>query len=172
MNDAYDTDRVDNPDDDDANPAGVAVPLGPAQTMAQDLPVLQAETEAPPASGPALAGSGQALSTVGSGMLFTGTVLHPGLFTLAGELKGSIEVGDGQVTITESGRLEGDAHARTIAVFGHSHGTLDAAGGRVSLHDTAVVSGKVRYAHLQVNGADLNAQLERALDGGTGGTSN
>lgn len=171
MNDSYDPDHDVDADD---GAAGVAVPLGPAQPMAQDLPVLQAEAVAvpPPAAGPAMAAAGQALSTVGAGMLFTGTVLHPGLFTLAGELKGSIEVGDGQVTITESGRLEGDAHARTIAVFGHSHGTLDAAGGRVSLHDTAVVSGKVRYAHLQVNGADLNAQLERALDAGTGGTSN
>lgn len=166
MSDSYD-------DLDDHDAAGVAVPLGPSQPVAQDLPVLQAEALPLPAvTSPVTAPSGaQTLSTVGQGMLFTGTAVHPGLFTLAGELKGSIDVGDGQVTITESGRLEGDAHARTIAVFGHSHGTLDAAGGRVSLHDTAVVSGKVRYAHLQVNGADLNAQLERALDAGTGSTS-
>ena len=32
---------------------------------------------------------------------------------------------------------------------------------RVSLHASASVSGRIRYTHLQVNGADLNAQLER-----------
>lgn len=161
MNDHLDDDDLDRfePEDD---AAGVAVPMGPAQPLAQALPVLEPAVQAVPA--PVQAPAAVAHSTVGQGMSFVGTVVHPGLFTLAGELKGSVEVGTGQVTITESGRLEGDAHARTIAVFGQCQGTLDAAGGRVSLHETAVVSGKVRYAHLQVNGADLNAQLERALD--------
>jgi len=44
-----------------------------------------------------------------------------------------------------------------------------AAGGRVSLHDTASVSGRIRYTHLQVNGADLNAQLERVRPEGDAG---
>ena len=35
--------------------------------------------------------------------------------------------------------------------------------GEVSLHDTASVHGLVRYGRIQVNGADLNATLERAV---------
>jgi hypothetical protein len=38
---------------------------------------------------------------------------------------------------------------------------LDSGQGEVSLHDSASVHGLVRYGRIQVNGADLNATLER-----------
>jgi hypothetical protein len=38
---------------------------------------------------------------------------------------------------------------------------LDSGEGEVALHDTASVHGLVRYGRIQVNGADLNATLER-----------
>jgi hypothetical protein len=47
--------------------------------------------------------------------------------------------------------------------MGHTEGILDAGQGEVSLHDTADVHGVVRYGRIQVNGANLNATLERAV---------
>jgi cytoskeletal protein CcmA (bactofilin family) len=103
-------------------------------------------------------------STIGAGLSFTGTALLDGAITVAGEVRGDLQsrnVESGLVTITETGLVVGDIRARNISVLGKTQGTLDAPGGKVSLHDTASVSGRIRYAHLQVNGADLNAQLER-----------
>ena len=104
------------------------------------------------------------VSTLGPGLSFTGNARIDGSLTIAGEVQGNIELqggGSGHVTITQSGTVVGDIRARNISVLGQTVGTLDASGGRVSLHDTASVSGRIRYTHLQVNGADLNAQLER-----------
>jgi cytoskeletal protein CcmA (bactofilin family) len=75
---------------------------------------------------------------------------------------------DGRVTITETGTLVGDVRSRHISVLGQTAGMLDAAGGKVLLHASSSVSGKIRYSHLQVNGADLNAQLERVRPDGEG----
>jgi cytoskeletal protein CcmA (bactofilin family) len=46
-------------------------------------------------------------------------------------------------------------------VMGTCNGIIDASGGSVDLHAKSVVSGHIRYGQLQVNGADLNATLER-----------
>jgi len=54
-----------------------------------------------------------------------------------------------------------DITAQKISVMGRTEGILDAGQGEVALHDTASVHGRVRYGRIQVNGADLNATLER-----------
>ena len=112
------------------------------------------------------------MSTLAKGLSFIGNAAVDGSLTVAGEVQGNIQVlehSSGQVTITETGTVVGDIVARSISVLGQTVGTLDAAGGRVSLHDTASVSGRIRYTHLQVNGADLNAQLERVRPEGDAG---
>lgn len=104
------------------------------------------------------------LTTLCDGMSFTGDADVDGSFLLSGEFQGNVRIAehcDGQVTIDETGVLVGDVRSRHIAVLGQSTGLLDAGGGDVLLHASSVVSGKIRYTHLQVNGADLNAQLER-----------
>jgi cytoskeletal protein CcmA (bactofilin family) len=63
--------------------------------------------------------------------------------------------------VTESGRVKGDISADKISVMGQTDGLLDAGSGQVTLHDVSVVKGHVRYGRIQVNGADLNATLER-----------
>jgi len=107
---------------------------------------------------------GSRLSTIAQGMSFTGRAAVAGSVTVAGEVQGDLDLGSadaGHVTVTETGTVVGDIRARNISVLGQTVGTLDASYGKVSLHSTASVSGHIRYTHLQVNGADLNAQLER-----------
>ncbi|MDZ4122772.1 MAG: polymer-forming cytoskeletal protein, partial [Hydrogenophaga sp.] len=65
------------------------------------------------------------------------------------------------VVVTATGRVQGDITAQKISIMGHTDGVLDSGQGEVSLHDTASVRGLVRYGRIQVNGADLNATLER-----------
>jgi cytoskeletal protein CcmA (bactofilin family) len=104
------------------------------------------------------------LSTLAEGLAFAGNAALTGSITVAGEFQGNIrvdEASDGHVVVTETGVVVGDVRSRDISVRGQTDGTLDAAGGKVTLHSTSSVAGKIRYTHLQVDGADLNAQLER-----------
>lgn len=138
------------------------VTLGQNMPQVQGLPVLSPVTQ--PAPSPA--GSGQAArhSTLAQGLSFTGSAVVEGSLTVAGEVTGQLHLpapAHGHVTVTETGSVDGDIRARNISVLGITNGLLDAGGGKVTLHGTASVSGRIRYTHLQVNGADLNAQLER-----------
>jgi cytoskeletal protein CcmA (bactofilin family) len=131
----------------------------------------------PPAHGdvPALMqpeprGAGAANATLGpstivaQGMHFTGHILLSGPCSVGGEIEGHLmqsEGADVAVVIAPTGVVKGDITARRISVLGQTEGLLDAGAGEVSLHDGARVQGRVRYGRIQVNGADLNATLER-----------
>jgi cytoskeletal protein CcmA (bactofilin family) len=150
------------PQDSDASEPDLApeVPMGQSMPELKQVPTLQPTLQALTVP----AGSGGRHSTIADGLSFTGSANISGSLTVAGEVQGDVRVAateEGHVTITETGTVVGDITARNISVLGQTEGLLDAAGGRVSLHSTASVSGRIRYTHLQVNGADLNAQLER-----------
>lgn len=152
-------------------PQQQAVSLPPGASLASVATTMPAFPPAP-ASAEEPAAVAQ-VSTLGLGLAFTGNALISGSLNVAGEFQGNIELlGIGHVTVAESGMVVGDIKARHIAVLGQTAGTLDAAGGRVSLHESASVSGRIRYTHLQVNGADLNAQLERVRPEGDDASSN
>jgi cytoskeletal protein CcmA (bactofilin family) len=143
---------------DDAAPR---VPMGQPMPDVDRVPTLLPQLQVVPMPGSEPVARH---STLALGLSFVGTAQIDGSLTVAGEVQGDLQViesSGGQVTVTETGTVVGDIRARSISVLGQTVGTLDAAGGRVSLHDTASVSGRIRYTHLQVNGADLNAQLER-----------
>ena len=149
------------PSDDNNLPAAEVPAFALGQTMpdVDRVPTLQPAMQALPA-----ADAAQRHSTLASGLSFTGMARIVGSITVAGEVQGDLRLErspDGHVTITETGTVVGDISAPNIAVMGQAVGLLDASGGRVTLHESASVSGRIRYTHLQVNGADLNAQLER-----------
>lgn len=127
------------------------------------LPLLQPETQAQPLLDAQEAGA--ARSMVAEGMRFVGNAELRGPCSIGGHIEGNIKQAPNvqvAVVVTESGRVKGDITAHKISVMGHTDGILDSGQGEVSLHDTASVHGLVRYGRIQVNGADLNATLERA----------
>jgi cytoskeletal protein CcmA (bactofilin family) len=150
----------------DEAPPPPEVALGQAMPDVDRLPTLQPAMQAVPDLD-AVARH----STLASGLAFTGSARIAGSVTVAGEVQGDLLLQgtpDGHVTVTETGTVVGDITAPNISVLGQTVGVLDASGGRVTLHETASVSGRIRYTHLQVNGADLNAQLERVRPDGEG----
>ncbi|MEY4980557.1 MAG: hypothetical protein RLZZ352_2827 [Pseudomonadota bacterium] len=129
---------------------GSAMPHTPTQT----LPVLQSAPSATPAR-----------SMIAEGMHFVGHAVLRGPCTVAGTVEGNLSAAPDvslSVVVTATGRVLGDITAQKISVMGTTEGILDAGTGEVALHDTASVRGLVRYGRIQVNGADLNATLERA----------
>lgn len=131
-------------------------------TKAAHMPLLQARSgsEAPielPEGSPLR-------SMIAEGMHFVGNAQLCGPCSVAGQVEGNLTQAAGAVVavvVTETGRVKGDITARKISVMGHTDGILDSGEGEVALHDTASVHGLVRYGRIQVNGADLNATLER-----------
>ena len=103
-------------------------------------------------------------SMLAEGMHFVGNAQLRGPCSVAGQVEGNLTQAVGAVVavvVTETGRVKGDITAQKISVMGHTDGILDSGEGEVALHDTASVHGLVRYGRIQVNGADLNATLER-----------
>jgi cytoskeletal protein CcmA (bactofilin family) len=104
------------------------------------------------------------LCMIEEGVTFTGNAALQGTCTIAGQLIGNLKEQTGatsQIVITETGSVKGDIFSHKVSVMGTCSGTIDASGGSVDLHAKSVVSGHIRYGQLQVNGADLNATLER-----------
>ena len=104
------------------------------------------------------------LCMIEEGVTFTGNAALQGTCTIAGQLIGNLKEQAGatsQIVITETGSVKGDIFSHKVSVMGICNGTIDASGGSVDLHAKSVVSGHIRYGQLQVNGADLNATLER-----------
>ncbi len=103
-------------------------------------------------------------TTIAEGLSFTGVATLSGACSIGGTIEGNLSQAPGtqvSIVITETGRVKGDITAHKISVMGQTDGVLDAGTGEVSLHDNAHVQGKVRYGRIVVNGADLNATLER-----------
>lgn len=138
--------------------------------MGRALP--PAQTERLPLLNPAQQGiDGEALPQAGSaiaqGMSFAGQAQLAGPCSIAGEFEGRLSQAAGAeiaVVVTETGIVKGDITAQRISVRGWTEGLLDAGTGEVTLHDGAQVQGRVRYGRIQVNGADLNATLERVVN--------
>lgn len=104
------------------------------------------------------------LCLIEEGLTFTGNVTLQGPCTIAGDIMGNLREqpnATSQIVITETGSVDGDISSNKVSVMGRYKGTIDASGGSVDLHAKSVVSGHIRYGQLQVNGADLNATLER-----------
>jgi cytoskeletal protein CcmA (bactofilin family) len=131
-------------------------------TQAAHMPLLQAGSGS---EAPVELPEGSPLrSMVAEGMHFVGNAQLCGPCSVAGQVEGNLTQAPGAVVavvVTETGRVKGDITARKISVMGHTDGILDSGEGEVALHDTASVHGLVRYGRIQVNGADLNATLER-----------
>ncbi|HVZ44644.1 MAG TPA: polymer-forming cytoskeletal protein, partial [Ramlibacter sp.] len=99
-------------------------------------------------------------SEIAEGLGFAGNALVSGVCTVKGRFEGNLERAPGaktSVVVTETGFVKGDICADQISIMGRTEGLLDATGGSVTLHESANVSGHVRYFRIQVNGSDLNA---------------
>ncbi|MBL8371881.1 MAG: polymer-forming cytoskeletal protein [Burkholderiaceae bacterium] len=167
----YPADGSSEPFGADATPTeGLAVDLGSAMpsAVASRLPMLSPQTQ-----GVATESSDDSgrHSRIAAGIAFKGNATLQGPMSISGRFEGNIAQATGcqvSVVIAEEGEVRGDIRADKVSVMGLVDGLIDAGAGQVSLHDGSSVSGHVRYGRIQVNGADLNATLERVGGPSTG----
>ncbi len=149
-----------------APPSSLEVNVGNAMPWSQGtgMPVLRPQAQAATLDTEELPENSHTVSRVAEGIRFAGNAVLRGPCSIAGFVEGNLtQAADAQasVVVTETGRVTGDITAQKISVMGQTQGTLDSGQGEVTLHATARVQGLVRYRRIQVNGADLNATLER-----------
>jgi cytoskeletal protein CcmA (bactofilin family) len=143
--------------------------LGQAMPDVLKTPVLTqvetlSEAQEEPSVATTVVGKAGKLCVIEDGITFTGNAALQGTCTIAGQIVGNLKEQTGatsQIVITETGSVKGDIFSHKVSVMGACSGTIDASGGSVDLHAKSVVNGHIRYGQLQVNGADLNATLER-----------
>lgn len=148
----------------ETSPHSMEVDVGNAMPAGQTagMPVLRAQLQM--AMVEETPENSHAVSKVAEGIRFAGNVILRGPCSIAGLVEGNLtQATDAlvSVVVTETGQVTGDITAQKISVMGQTLGTLDSGQGEVTLHATARVQGLVRYRRIQVNGADLNATLER-----------
>jgi cytoskeletal protein CcmA (bactofilin family) len=138
--------------------------LTQVETQSEPLKAADAVPSNTTTNAPVDPGKAGKLCMIEEGITFTGNAALQGTCTIAGQLIGNMKEQAGatsQIVITETGSVKGDIFSHKVSVMGTCNGTIDASGGSVDLHAKSVVSGHIRYGQLQVNGADLNATLER-----------
>lgn len=152
-------------------PGAMEVDVGTAMPVAQPhrMPVMQAQAVVMPLADPDE--NSPSVSKVAEGLRFTGNAVLNGPCSVGGQVDGNLTQAPHamvSVVVTETGIVTGDITAQKISVMGRTNGLLDSGQGEVTLHDSASVQGRVRYGRIQVNGADLNATLERVAPNRTG----
>ena len=134
------------------------------------MPVLNPQIQSASLDAAETPENSKAVSKVAEGIRFAGNAILRGPCSISGWVEGNLTQATdslASVVVTETGRVTGDITAQKISVMGQTQGTLDSGQGEVTLHATARVQGLVRYRRIQVNGADLNATLERVNAPGT-----
>ncbi len=94
---------------------------------------------------------------ISEGVVFEGKVSSAGLLQVEGTLVGEIDDTD-RLVVGESGRLEGNARAESMVIYGAVLGNLSASS--VTLKHTAVVAGGLRTSRLVIErGATYSGDL-------------
>jgi cytoskeletal protein CcmA (bactofilin family) len=117
-----------------------------------------ATTSANPSSGPSR-------SRIGAGTNVKGTLQGREDLVVEGRIEGRIELASCNVTIEESGRVEGDVVARVIKLSGEVHGNLTAEEDAVLLHTARLVGNSVAKRVT----IEAGARFRGSIDMETGG---
>ena len=106
------------------------------------------------------AGSG-GRSHLGAGSRITGELSFPGTVELPGYVKGRVEAS--AIIIEETGEVEGELEAASVAIKGRFQGQI--IGGKVALHASAQVTGKITYESLSIeSGAQVEGTFKARQD--------
>jgi cytoskeletal protein CcmA (bactofilin family) len=99
--------------------------------------------------------SGEAISSISSGLSIVGKIVGHGAVTIFGHVEGELHAST--VVIAEGAQVEGDVVAEELTISGHVEGTIHA--NRVKLNSTAVVDGDIFHRSLAI---EENAQFDGA----------
>jgi len=107
------------------------------------------------------------MATIGQSIVFKGELTGDEDLEIDGQVEGTVNLGNHQLTIGPNGNLKAAVSAKTIVVIGKVTGNLIAAE-RIEVQATGIVDGDVRAPRLNVQeGAVLNGSIDMSAAGST-----
>ena len=107
------------------------------------------------------------MATIGQSIVFKGELTGDEDLEIDGQVEGTVNLGNHQLTIGPNGNLKAAVSAKTIVVIGKVTGNLVAAE-RIEVQATGIVDGDVRAPRLNVQeGAVLNGSIDMSPPGST-----
>jgi len=105
------------------------------------------------------------MATIGQSIVFKGELTGDEDLEIDGQVEGTVNLGNHQLTIGPNGNLKAAVSAKTIVVIGKVTGNLIAAE-RIEVQATGIVDGDVRAPRLNVQeGAVLNGSIDMSPAG-------
>lgn len=103
-----------------------------------------------------------AQTSIPVGWTFNGDIISSDSVELSCVLNGNLtsENDLADVTLHQPCKSKGNVHGKRIAVHGNHSGSIDAAGGRISIESTSHINGDVTYSFIQMNGGAHTMQLK------------
>ena len=105
------------------------------------------------------------MATIGQSIVFKGELSGDEDLEIDGQVEGTVQLKNHQLTIGPNGNLKAEVTAKTIVVIGRVTGNLNAAE-RIEIQATGIVDGDVRAPRLNVQeGAVLNGSIDMSAGG-------
>jgi len=105
------------------------------------------------------------MATIGQSIVFKGELTGDEDLEIDGQVEGTVDLKNHQLTVGPNGNLKAEVTAKTIVVIGKVTGNLIAAE-RIEVQATGIVDGDVRAPRLNVQeGAVLNGSIDMSASG-------
>ena len=105
------------------------------------------------------------MATIGQSIVFKGELTGDEDLEIDGQVEGTVDLKNHQLTVGPNGNLKAEVTAKTIVVIGKVTGNLIAAE-RIEVQATGIVDGDVRAPRLNVQeGAVLNGSIDMSPTG-------
>jgi cytoskeletal protein CcmA (bactofilin family) len=100
------------------------------------------------------------MTHIGRGSLFTGELTSDEDLTIEGTVKGTVQVREATLTVSEPGRIEADVHGVQVLVHGSLKGSITASK-RIELGPTARVEGNLSADQVVIaDGARFDGKID------------
>jgi cytoskeletal protein CcmA (bactofilin family) len=105
------------------------------------------------------------MATIGQSIVFKGELTGDEDLEIDGQVEGTVNLGNHQLTVGPNGNLKAEVTAKNIVVIGKVTGNLVAAD-RIEVQATGIIDGDVRAPRLNVQeGAVLNGSIDMSPSG-------
>lgn len=142
---------------DEAETSSAANPAPPQPAASRPAP----RPAAPPAAGPAVADrANNSQAQVGKSLQLRGEITGSEDLFIDGEVEGTVELKDNNLTIGPNGNVHADVQARSIIVLGRLHGNVRA-GDKVEIRKTGSLEGDLATARIIIeDGAVFRGSID------------
>ena len=113
----------------------------------------------------------KSMAIIGQSIVFKGELSGDEDLEIDGQVEGSVELSNNELTVGANAHLKAEVHAKSIVVVGRVNGNLTATE-RIEVQSTGIVEGDLKAPRLVIQeGAVLNGGIDMTPNGAAAGKS-